>query len=217
MRFLHIALAASLVLTTKASDDPTHYESVSENPTGRAAVHGHPKEAAGSSGYRHAPLPYPYKPPKYNSEPHYHDTYEDSNDLPDYYKDDYHSSEKDDYHHGVGGYKAPVQDLVSLHTLKDVLADLLEDFLYEVKSYKCPKYVPEDKCDPDKWAKCTCISPAEFTDEGRGNCNLGAIKSDKQVWCYVEDKFGDPTKICPDAKHSNSKPGYYWSRFACIT
>jgi len=152
MRFLHLGLVLSLVLTTKASDDPNHADSVSENPTGRAAVHGHPKVAAGSSGYRHAPPPYPYKPPKYNSEPHYHDTYKDSNDLPDYYEEDYHSSEKDDYHHGAG-HKAPTQDLVSLHTLKDVLADLLEDFLYEVKSYKCPKYVPEDKCDPDKWVK----------------------------------------------------------------
>ena len=175
MRFLHIVLAASSVLTTKASDDPIHDNSGSENQTGRAAVHGHPKVkrtlldetcieinqlngfhldnffqvAAGSSGYRHAPPPYPYKPPKYNSEPHYHDTYEDSNDVSDFYKEDYHSSEKDDYHHGAG-YKAPAQDLVSLHTLKDVLADLLEDFLYEVKSYKCPKHVPEDKCDPDK-------------------------------------------------------------------
>jgi len=40
MRFLHIALAVSLVLTTKASDDPTH--------DGQAAVRGHPKVAAGS-------------------------------------------------------------------------------------------------------------------------------------------------------------------------
>jgi len=89
MRFLHLGLVLSLVLTTKASDDPNHDDSVSENPTGQAAVHGHPKVAAGSSGYRHAPPPYPYKPPKYNSEPHYHDTHEDS-DISDYYKDDYH-------------------------------------------------------------------------------------------------------------------------------
>jgi len=47
VRFLHIALAAFLVLTTKASDDPIHDNSGSENPTGRAAVHGHPKVAAG--------------------------------------------------------------------------------------------------------------------------------------------------------------------------
>jgi len=89
-----MALVASLVLTIKASNDPTHDESVSENPTGRAAVHGHPKVAAESSSYRQAP-PYPYKSPKYNSEPHYY-TYEDSNDVSDYYKDEYHSSEKDE-------------------------------------------------------------------------------------------------------------------------
>jgi len=40
MRFLHIALAVSLVLTTKASYDPAH--------DGQAAVRGHPKVAVGS-------------------------------------------------------------------------------------------------------------------------------------------------------------------------
>jgi len=63
-----MVLVASLVLTIKASNDPTHDESVGENPTGRAAVHGHPKLAAGSSSYRQAPPPNPYKPSKYNSE-----------------------------------------------------------------------------------------------------------------------------------------------------
>jgi len=47
MRFLHLGLVVSLVLTTKASDDPNHDDSMSENPTGRATVHGHPKVAAG--------------------------------------------------------------------------------------------------------------------------------------------------------------------------
>jgi len=89
MRLLHLGLVVSLVLTTKASDDPNHNDSMGDNPTGQAAVHGHPKVAAGSNGYRHAPPLYPYKPPKNNSEPHYHDTYEDSNDVSDYYKDDY--------------------------------------------------------------------------------------------------------------------------------
>jgi len=67
MRFFHLGLVVSLVLTTKASDNPNHDDSLSENPTGQAAVHGHPKVAAGSSGYRHAPPPYPYEPSKYNS------------------------------------------------------------------------------------------------------------------------------------------------------
>jgi len=90
-----MALVASLVLTIKASNDPTHDESVSENPTGRVAVYGHPKVAAGSSSYRQAPPPYLYKPPKYNSEPHYHDTYKESNDVSGF-KDEYHSSEKEE-------------------------------------------------------------------------------------------------------------------------
>jgi len=108
-----VGLVASLVLTTKAIDDPTHDESVSENPTGRAAVHGHPKVAAGSSGYRHAPLPYPNKPPKYNLEPHYPDTYHESN-------------------------KALIEEMseqdkvISVHEFKEVLHELVKDAIDKI-------------------------------------------------------------------------------------
>lgn len=72
-------------------------------------------------------------------------------------------------------------------------------------------------CQPQMWKKCNCMSPATYSDEGRGNCNLGATKSDLKVWCYVDDNNGDPATVCPDSKPSKSKPGYYWSRMACIT
>ncbi len=73
------------------------------------------------------------------------------------------------------------------------------------------------KCDFTRFKKCTCMSPAVYTPDGRGNCNLGVTKPDKQVWCYVNESHGHPLKVCPDSRESSSRPGLYWSRFACIT
>merc|ERR1712168_144191 len=72
-------------------------------------------------------------------------------------------------------------------------------------------------CDLELYKKCTCKTPAMYTKDGRGNCNVGASKLDLRVWCYVDDTNGKPSKLCPDAKPSKSKPGYWWSRIACIT
>lgn len=72
-------------------------------------------------------------------------------------------------------------------------------------------------CHPHMWKKCNCMTPAAYSDEGRGNCNLGATKAHLKVWCYVDDKNGDPAAVCPDSKPSKTKPGYFWSRMACIT
>ena len=74
-----------------------------------------------------------------------------------------------------------------------------------------------NNCDLSAFPDCTCANPAEFTQDGRGNCNLGVTKPDLQVWCYVDPNFGHPTHVCPDARESSSRPGSYWSRFACIT
>merc|ERR1712080_638371 len=89
------------------------------------------------------------------------------------------------------------------------------DFMQE---HKCVNDAWNRKsCQPEVWKNCFCASPAKYSDEGRGNCNLGATKPDLKVWCYVDPHNGDPAKVCPDSKPSKSKPGYYWSRFACIT
>jgi len=156
--------------------------------------------------------------------------------YPHNHQEAYH---KESYHNGPykGGpyqeddddnYILNEHDLVSLHDLKAVLVDIFESHLAkyvqcpqtpytgEPRHYKSPPSAPA-KCEPSQWSKCTCKSPAEFSVDGRGNCNLGATKSETKVWCYVEDKLGDPAYICPDSKPSNSKPGYYWSRYACIT
>jgi len=74
-----------------------------------------------------------------------------------------------------------------------------------------------NNCDLSSFPDCTCANPAEFTQDGRGNCNLGVTKPDLQVWCYVDPNFGHPTQVCPDARESSSRPGWFWSRFACIT
>merc|ERR1711874_659397 len=76
----------------------------------------------------------------------------------------------------------------------------------------CPKV-----CDLTAYPDCSCLHPAAFTKDGRGNCNVGSIKPDLQVWCYVDPDKGHPEVVCPDAKSSSSKKGYYWSRYACIT
>lgn len=77
---------------------------------------------------------------------------------------------------------------------------------------KCP-----NMCDLDLYKKCTCLTPATYTKDGRGNCNVGASKLDLRVWCYVDESNGSPQKVCPDALPSKSKPGFFWSRIACIT
>jgi len=153
---------------------------------------------------------------------HYDTTYEEKKKP---YKVDHHYPEDDDYESGYGAehpidYVKPAIDkgLRQLEKLLETLY-LIKD-LVGAPPPKCPKpkvYPKENSCDPTKWSKCNCLAPATFTEEGRGNCNLGATKMDLQVWCYVENQYGNPEKICPDAKPSKSKPGYYWSRFACIT
>eukprot|EP00088_Acartia_fossae_P005413 TRINITY_DN1238_c0_g1_i1.p1 TRINITY_DN1238_c0_g1~~TRINITY_DN1238_c0_g1_i1.p1 ORF type:complete len:237 (-),score=61.54 TRINITY_DN1238_c0_g1_i1:151-861(-) len=83
-------------------------------------------------------------------------------------------------------------------------------------SYPKPPRCP-NMCDLDLYKKCTCKSPAMYTKDGRGNCNVGASKLDLRVWCYIDDSNGPPEKICPDALPSKSMPGHWWSRIACIT
>jgi len=76
--------------------------------------------------------------------------------------------------------------------------------------YNCPQV-----CDLDAWPRCQCISDISkmFTEDGRGNCNVGATQQDLQVWCFV-----DPEKsFCPDTRRSDVVYGRYYSRFACIT
>ena len=36
-------------------------------------------------------------------------------------------------------------------------------------------------CDLKAWPRCQCLSPATYSDDGRGNCNVGAMNNDLQV------------------------------------
>jgi len=153
------------------------------------------------------------------------DVYDDKEE--DHY-DDHQSSSYEDSSYDSGQYDDLIEyvkpaiskGIRQLEKLLETL-HLVKDLVNDAPKHKCPKpdYVSGHKkaCDPKKWSKCNCLSPPTYTDDGRGNCNLGAIKTETKVWCYVENKYGDPQKVCPDSKPSKSKPGYYWSRFACIT
>jgi len=80
------------------------------------------------------------------------------------------------------------------------------------RPHKCPK-----TCDLEAFRACSCMHPATYSKDGRGNCNVGASKLDLRPWCYVDESQGPPGKVCPDARRSNTRPGYWWSRVACIT
>jgi len=193
-----------------------------EGKLARGAYFGHPRIPGANTGsLLH---PYPYKPDQHSTlyPPQYPagDYHQDHHNH--IYKEEYYGDD-DPYYKSKAKHQANEEHYYHEHQvfvkeLESILSHL-SDLLYKFKSHKCPKgqYSSENSCDPKKWGKCTCMSPAEFSDDGRGNCNLGAIKADTQVWCYVDDKFGDPSRICPDSKKSNSKYGYYWSRYACIT
>ena len=52
---------------------------------------------------------------------------------------------------------------------------------------ECPQ-----KCDLKAWPRCQCLSPATYSDDGRGNCNVGAMNTDLQVrgmHCKLESMY----------------------------
>jgi len=144
--------------------------------------------------------------------------------------------------HGLGPY-GPMDPMGHMmhsdmddfpHHMDDLKHHHVDDYAHKMdKDYKAaaaayPPFFPPpgpfppmcpDVCDLSMFKKCTCLTPATFTKDGRGNCNVGASKMDLRVWCYINVKamHGHPEQICPDAIPSKSKKGYYWSRIACIT
>ena len=71
------------------------------------------------------------------------------------------------------------------------------------------------------WPGCQCIgSPGKMSPDGFGNCNIGLLnpkqaKESSRPWCYISQH--GKLRVCPDQTPSESYPGFYWSRFACIT
>merc|ERR1719374_123480 len=70
------------------------------------------------------------------------------------------------------------------------------------REYPIPCRMVALMCNLEYFKKCTCLSPATYTKDGRGNCNVGASKMDLRVWCYVDPKAA---RMCPDALASKSK------------
>jgi len=184
-----------------------------------AQGHHHQTQHHQSSSFEHGyPNRHPHTPPPY-LEP-----YQEEHYSKDRYQADPIKEERfKDYPYKDDPYTGDelLHDLVSLDELKIVLREILDEYFHKNPKYdhghKPRPKAPTSHDSVQQWSKCTCKSPAEFSADGRGNCNVGAIKSETKVWCYVENKYGDPAHICPDATPSNSKKGYYWSRYACIT
>eukprot|EP00094_Tigriopus_californicus_P009449 TCALIF_09112-PA protein Name:"Protein of unknown function" AED:0.15 eAED:0.23 QI:0/-1/0/1/-1/1/1/0/239 len=134
----------------------------------------------------------------------------------------YPAQQPENHQGGYGsGPTGPTGDISSINP------DVALEFLYHVsravqtfpRSLKTPggEAPSGGSCDLKSYKHCTCVSPAVFTKDGRGNCNLGVTKPDQRVWCYVSHDYGHPQSVCPDATASKAAPGQFWSRFACIT
>jgi len=67
-------------------------------------------------------------------------------------------------------------------------------FGMKIDPLRRPAQCPQT-CDLTAWPKCQCVSPATYSDDGRGNCNVGAMKIDLQVWCYVDPSIGNPLLV----------------------
>jgi len=245
MRFLHLGLVVSLVLTTKASD-PNPDDRVSENPTGRAAVHGHPKVVAGSGDYRHAPPPFPYNS-KHNTEPHYHDTYEDSNDVSDYYKDDYHRGVEEANIHkpvtemteddammqsqelanAVEPNEAMTEEMsehdemISIHEFKEVLHELVIEAVDKIVKKKAGflgklKTARQNLIAHD--GEATGRNTQQFGD---CQCSNKLDPKGRGDCNHILPATGLPWcflerfSACPDEKPSFQLRGFWWSHIAC--
>ena len=106
------------------------------------------------------------------------------------------------------------------------ICDTLRHLIFRESLRNCPKPKPE-VCSPlrldgmiNHWrlVGCQCISPAKFSPDGFGNCNVGSAKDDQRPWCYTSNSgvIGKAVQLCPDETPSESYPGFFWSRFACI-
>jgi len=233
-----MALVASLVLTIKASNDPTHDESVSENPTGRAG--GHLKVAAGSSSYRQAPPPYPYKPPKYNSEPHYHDTYEDRNDvsdqehpMPPVMTEDNAMMLSEELTDAPESNKAMIDEIserdemISIHEFKEALKELVKEAVDKIVEKKAgllgklktakQNFIAHDgeatgrdpqQFEPNRNLDDCQCDQTKLDGNGRGACNHKLANG--KPWCFLH-RFS----ACHDEIPSIQLRGVFWSHAAC--
>jgi len=190
-----VGLVASLVLTTKASDDPTY--------DGQAAVHGHPKVAAGSG--RQKPISEtPLMSSEADSEEH---------TMPLVMTEDNAMMLSEEVN----------DDLISIHEFKEVLHEIIKDAVDKIVLKKAGivgklKTAKQslvghhgEVIGREFQAMDTCLCDArKFDRRGRGDCNSKSREFNGRQWCFLET-----FSFCHDGVASNQFPGRFWSHFAC--
>jgi len=207
-----VGLVASLVLTTKASDDPTY--------DGQAAVHGHPKVAAGSG--RQKPIAKILMSSKTDSE---------ELTMPPVITEDNAMMQNEELTNVPESNEAMIEEMsehdkvISVHEFKEVLHELVKDAVDKfvikkagiVGKLKTAKqsligHVEEATGrEPQQFtgsSGCHC-HPFLFDSQGRGNCNN---LHDGSKWCYLQGW----NRRCIDAIPSVQLPGIFWSKHACL-
>jgi len=205
-----VGLVASLVLTTKASDDPTY--------DGQAAVHGHPKVAAGSG--RQKPIS---ETPLMSSEA---DSEEHTMPLVMTEDNAMMLSKEVQLTNSQKSNEAMIEmsehdKVISVHEFKEVLHELVKDAVDKIVMKKVGivgklKTAKQNLIGHDGEATgrnpqqfgCHC-NPSVKDSRGRGNCNSNF---NGRRWCYLEH-FSSET--CSDAKPSAQLRGFFWSHEAC--
>jgi len=203
-----VGLVASLVLTTKASDDPTY--------DGQAAVHGHPKVAAGSG--RQKPIAKILMSSKTDSE---------ELTMPPVITEDNAMMQNEELTNVPESNEAMIEEMsehdkvISVHEFKEVLHELVKDAVDKIVMKKVGivgklKTAKQNLIGHDGEATgrnpqqfgCHC-NPSVFDSRGRGNCNSDF---NGRRWCYLEH-FSSET--CSDARPSAQLRGFFWSHEAC--
>jgi len=236
-----VGLVASLVLTTKASDDPTY--------DGQAAVHGHPKVAAGSG--RQKPIS---ETPLMSSEA---DSEEHTMPLVMTEDNAMMLSEEVQLTNAHESNEAMIKEMsehdkvISVHEFKEVLHKLVKDAVDKIAMKKAgivgklktakQILIGQDGeatgRDPQQSSSdgdlsflensdlfslkdyCRCDGSA-FNSRGQGDCNLRSRDFNGREWCYLSRHFiadvGESLD-CSDAKPSSELDGFLWSHAACDT
>jgi len=208
-----VGLVASLVLTTKASDDPTY--------DGQAAVRGYPKVPAGSG--RQKPISEtPLMSSEADSEEH---------TMPPVMTEDNAMMLSEELANAPESNEAMIEEIsehdevISVHEFKEVLHELIIDAVDKIvmkkvgivgklKTAKQNLIVHDGEAtgrEPQQF-RCKCDSSV-FDSRGRGNCNTATLNFNGRRWCYLESFFPKPT--CGDTRPSVQLRGFFWSHSAC--
>jgi len=192
MRFLHIALAVSLVLTTKASYDPAH--------DGQAAVRGHPKVAVGS-GCQKPISETPLVSSEADSEEH---------TMPPVMIEDHTLSSEE----GRALLKEEFGDDVILD-----FSDLAAKFSFHptIKDKFICQCDPSTFSGRSQGDLSGILLPF-FS--GQGNCNLQTRDFNGREWCFLSRSLIPDLGLssdCSDARPSRELDGFFWSHAACDT